>query len=484
MSIRAQIAFGKNYTLQKQLEDKYLNLRRMFKHSRRRLDTMEEECVATLYKLLLYAKEKQGLTDAGDISVFKDPFTKPKSAASQRSKSVADVHIPDISDIPRPATAMSAKAYTQSFSFIKDGLNIEKTRRDRFMRTKAEREKDKENKIKVERLTDDWQMIKENNSKTPAGIGSLQDELLDNDHNKELSARPKTAYPQGSRKSEIKGILSRPRTSNALRLSQGASTPTIRTTSVTDFDLSRADSPTEYTYTEEVHEHNHYTGSTTNADRSLSPRLKTVHESRTRIDGTKSPLVVRITTTHPQEAHQGEQLKDKASRHSSMSNSSDDEDLIPLGEEDKHTLKKLTNDDQKDANKLRKSPYGHGPTSSRQALSRNDTSSFIPDNSILRKSTQKTQSFLTQYSKKSKVIGYVMKTRSSNTAPRERLISHRSPCITYQELMSIKAGIKQHESKSRSLIQRSAKLSTYVDKLAKAGEMRKRLQEFKEGKME
>ncbi|XP_045185190.2 uncharacterized protein LOC123543162 [Mercenaria mercenaria] len=486
MSIRAQIAFGKNLTLQKQLEDKYLNLRRSFRHSRRRLDTTEEECVAALYKLLLYAREKQGLSDAADVNIFNDLLKKPKSAGARRSQSVADMHKTDENVARRPATAMAGKTYTQSFSFIKDGLNIDKTRRDRFMRTKAEKERMKDDNVKVERLTDNWQTLKMNRAKTAVDRSESPDESSDND-NDTLPVRPKTAYPQANRKPEFKGLLSRPRTSNTLRTPKTTLAIAQRSSTPVNVSDKHAEILSAYSNTEDEDKNSEFSGngtqtrSHTHGERLDSPSLTTVHEGRTTIDGRKSPLIVRITTTRLNDSIHSERMHENALqfRAESRLDNNEDEELIPLDEDDKNKLNELVNTDQNETIKLRASPSRQG-TSSFLAPSRNASTPLTPDDNLLQMSAQKTQSFLTQYSKKSKVIGYVMKTRSSIAAPRERLISHRSPCITYQELASIKAGIKQHESKTRSLLQRSAKLSTYVDKLAKAGEMRKRLQELKE----
>lgn len=487
MSIHAQVAFGKNLTLQKQLEDKFLNLRRMFKHSRRRLDTFEEESVAALYKLLLYAREKQGLTSSSDVNIFNDLFRKSKSARA-RSQSALEISRADESSefSKRPATAMSAKTYKQSYSFTKDGLNIDKSRHDRYMRTKADKERQRENNVKIERMKED---LKNFGIERPMTAIEKIDLLADDDEKEKtaLSMRPKTALPQSSQK----GLLSRPRVKNTFAsgrtstITQRSSTPLTVTENRTQLQFSGINA-------EEVDSEAEHSGIDTPTQsfaqgmRLESPCLKTVHEGRTSLDGANSPLVVRITTTRLNDSAENSKYAEKVTHFRTESRLDDtiDEELMSLNEDDKNQLNELVNGNHSKVPRGR--TFNDRPkTASVLETSRTAStpkSKSTLDGSLLRRSTEKTQTFLTQYSKKSRVFGYVVKTRSSIVAPRERLVSHRSPCITYQELASIKASIKQHESRTRSLVQRSAKLSTYVDKLARAGDFRQRLIEMKENK--
>lgn len=480
MSIHAQVAFGKNLTLQKQLEDKFLNLRRMFKHSRRRLDTFEEESVAALYKLLLYAREKQGLTSSSDVNIFNDFFQKSKSARARSQSALEISRADERSEFSRrPATAMSAKTYKQSYSFTKDGLNIDKSRRDRYMRTKADKERQRENNIKIERMKDD---LKNFGIERPMTAIDKIDHLADDDENEkaELPMRPKTALPQSSQK----GLLSRPRLKNTFAPAQ-ISTIIQRSSTPLTVTENRTQHQFAGTNVEEVDsevEHNRIDTPTQGVKLEF-PCLKTVHESRTSLDGAKSPLVVRITTTRLNDSADHSKYAEKLTHFRTESRLDDttDEELMSLNEDDKNQLNELVNSSHSKESRVHDRPK----TASVLESSRNASTpkgKSILDGSLLRKSTEKTQTFLTQYSKKSRVFGYVVKTRSSIVAPRERLVSHRSPCITYQELASIKASLKQHESRTRSLVQRSAKLSTYVDKLARAGDFRQRLIEMKENK--
>lgn len=495
MSQRVQLAHSRNFTLQKQLEDRYTDLRRTFKYSRRRLDTMEEDCVASLYKLLLYIREQQGITETQRTDLINDVFRGWKSDR-QRPQSVFELPTKNpehVEDTVRPATAMSAKTYTQSYSFVKDGMNIDKTRRERYLRSKADKERQKENNIRIERLLKDGEFSFER----PETVESL---LADNEK-KETISRPKTAGPT-TRRPEIS--VARPQTSSCMQGSRGylnvnrASTPnTVSFSMSSNLDLrneynSEESGSEEKAFNDGLHDKPnissmHSRPSTSHRRLLTSPQHTTiVHENSARVDGAKSPITVRITTTHFTDATQNHRLTDTPTplRPDSEFDNPEEDELIPLEEEDKDHLDRLIKSRSGDHRFQGRSQIRpntpHSRLGTTQGVSRSEDPQANKDESILKKSMERTQTFLKQYSKKSKVFGYVVKTRSSIIAPRERIVAHRSPCITYQELVSIKAGIKQQESKTKSLLQRSAKLSTYVDKLVKAGKMRETIRERKQ----
>ncbi|KAL4237465.1 hypothetical protein ACF0H5_002182 [Mactra antiquata] len=448
MSYNAHHAFTRNHTLQKQLEDKFLTLRRSFKHSRRRHDTLEEECLSSLYKLLLYAKEKQEDTETEEPA----EETMPK-----RPHSVFDNPTKQREHKERPKTSMTSKTYTQSYSFSKNGMNIHKATRDRYIRSKKEKEMSKEPVFKIERLEPKRDLERNNTSMTSlSNVDDTDDEISS-------PRRPKTAPANSDRHR----TLSRPQIKITLpgtdETSESSTAP-IQEQQVGPVSVL-LDYPGEGNLRQMIK-------SISGQGRYLPPprphngvhttqkRLSNAHDLDT-VDGD-----IRSLT-------QGGSV-----RAESRASNPGEEYLIPLSVAEQKEFDTLC-EKKPDCDTPRTS-FSPSRSGSRIITPRNGTE--LPNSGLLKKSCDKTQTFLTQYSKKSKLFGYVVKTRASPLTPRDRVMSHRSPCITFQELASIKAGIKQHASKTRSLIQRSAKLSIYVDKLANGSLLREHMQVLKDAR--
>lgn len=443
MSHRSQIALGRNSALQKQFEDQCVNIRYRFKHSRRRQDAFEEECVDSLYKLLLFAKDNNGEMPAkGDNS----SSATGNVLRPRRPQSVLGIQTPkktEVVDKQRPSTAMSARDYTQSYSFQKDGMNIDRSRRDRYLRNKQEKAKAKElnldMSIKFQDITKDKRDLEE----------TLMENFQGQEHTEiknVLQLRPKTAGPEhlSNQTSSRPGLLQRPATRNTLLRVEPTPSDATAPSAVDAMDLSNG---------------------TVERNTPVSQRPSKQSQS---LKKTRTPSLVVIDTSQPTSNDKHSVVNSKvaakqtidapASRTSSaMDNAL--EELIPLSDKDKNHLDALTE------------TVPSRTVSRLQSRAGTRLSVDLPVNDTLSKGVEKTRVFLNQYSKKSRILGYVLKTRSARIS-RERLRSYRSPCITYQELVSIKANIKQHVSKTRSLLHRSAKLSSYVDKLATASEHR------------
>ncbi|WAR20234.1 hypothetical protein MAR_002072, partial [Mya arenaria] len=382
----------------------------------------------------------------------------------------------------RPATAlslsMSAKTYTQSYSFSKDGMNIGLTRRERFMRTKSLKEKSENNSNVVfehEKNKDRYEFEeKEDNPGRDNFLESIDKE--NNKFTKKLALSTSPGQSLESRKSST--IPSKH--GNTLR-----TTPTATKTSV---DLYRANTPSVHVIParvssslntepfDDVDGQFHHEQKATSADgtlrvpgkpmlranstlpqrRSGTPLKTVVTESRLDSTGHKSPISVRITQTVADTPMEHDRGMYSATPRPDTSFDHIEEELIPLTDDDNEHLNKLT-----------------GYRGNDNTISRLGAKSAIPFKEtekidLLHVSAEKAETFLKDYSKKSKIFGYVVKTRTSTIAPKERLRSYRSPCITYQELVSIKANIRQHQAHTKTLLQSSAKLSSYVDTLANA----------------
>lgn len=427
---------------------------------------------------MLYAREKQGLTEAAEANIINDVFRKSKSARCQRPQSTVDT-LKQTEASPvlrrRPKTA-----YTQSYSFVKNGLDIGQIRRDTNVRTKTEQECGEENKVKIDRLEDHRESFKKVRPKTAFELKVTPAEN-DESENVPLPIRPKTAFPKTNHKPEFKG-LSRPHAKNISML------PCDVPTTV---GLTRAPSTDNVTGDLNSISENRGNESPTQRQGDLKPSsahsrgIETSSQAKNEIRklyDTNFPQVGTNTTTAQLigNVEIGGMLEHATQRTESRRDISTEEDeLIALTEGDLKQLDALVVANE-NADGRGFTSYSRLGTPKSLGSSRSVAMPTSPDGSVLRTSSEKTQSFLTQYAKKSKVFSYVVKTRSSIMAPRERMSSHRSPCITYQELASIKASMKQHESRTRSLVQRSYKLSSYVDKLATAGEIRNKLQEMRQ----
>lgn len=452
MSQRDQHAFTRNHTLQRQLEDKYLTLRRSFKHTRRRNDNVEEECLASLYKLLLFAKEKQQDVDVEEPEDEENIPKRPHSVVDKpKTKDTVRKH-------QRPATAIAAKTYKQSYSFAKSGLDIQKSIRDRYLRSKKEKEMAKEPFFKIERLETKRDRMRDMDERPMTTVPTTDETEFEGPSPR----RPKTAQVDGRGN---RAALTRPQIKITLPSTEEAA-PSA--TTFPDVNPVPLDAVLNF-----------------KDDGNLRYMVKSISGQ-----GRRLPLKQPINNTNrhntsPTAGNQSlsgrvgdETTNDRSTtRAESRTYNFEEEDLIPLSNAEQRKFDEIC---------ARKSASIHSrstPTSrtgfqgvTRQAVPAQN------DENLLQRSSIKTQTFLTQYSKKSKLVGYVVKTRVATLAQRDRIMSFRSPCISYQELASIKAGIKQHTSKTRSLVQRSAKLSIYVDKLANGSLLRQHLKELKETK--
>ena len=444
------MAFGRNNTLQRQLEDQYVNIRQHFKHSRRRQDTFEEECVDSLYKLLIFAKDSSDVPDSkGDKSkndTQSELFSRRSKSASGMAKRTECAATPS----KRPATAMSALNYTQSYSFAKDGMNIDKSRRARYLRSKDEKERRKnisQEAVKFEDIAKDKAILEERvlENYTPS-----KHEAEDNIQ----KPRPKTAGPNYSSAGRL--LIQRPSTQNTL-LSVDFLPPHSRSRPPTPHSLS--DSPDGPTSPKDSVSRLGKRQATILRQTQTPTPTSVLKDSKLDSVDSKIPISVRKTTVNIKK-------EDTDSKNISIHIRPDSnmEEYMPLSDGDQKQLEELTavenvsRPQTRGGTRMSKTHRGEG---------------------ALSKSITKTQTFLTQYAKRSRLFGFVLKTRSTKMAADERVRSSRSPCITYQELVAIKANIRQHVSKTRSLIQRSANLSSYVDKLAMANVEREHVRERK-----
>ena len=452
-----QMAFGRNFALQRELDSKKTLIRRNFKFTRRKQEAFEEECVSSLYKLLLYSKERQDadVTESADTAHAPTARDGAKSAPPhKRPYSVFEIaQNPHLAEeaAKRPATAMShcktAKAYVQSYSFAKDGMNIGRTRRETYLRSRTHKQKQQDAAVILEReKTKDQYKFEDEDEvdvKSPAAI---------------LKSIPDADSPPTD-KNATTSLVTPPASRT------GASTPVVRITplptviNLNESNFDEVDSKITPRIVNEKHHGNLNQNEAAKVSllhkRSTSPTKMFHAATQGDVNGRSSVLSVRIAEGPGQDA---------SPRMPSRPGTSFDvveEELIPLTEDDKNHLNALTGH-QSNGHQTRATPRSKSSLSYSEAVGTNN----------LVKATEKTQSFLKDYSKKSKIFGYVVKTRTSSCAPRERQRSYRSPCITYQELVAIKAGIRQHEARTKTLLQGSAKLSTYVDKLANASRMR------------
>ncbi|KAH3853731.1 hypothetical protein DPMN_096263 [Dreissena polymorpha] len=494
---RTQIAFGRNFSLQRELEHKFLTIRRGFKYSRRRQDAFEEECVASLYKLLLYAKERQEERvdfqqqqssppqTPGLVTPFK---TQPKA---KRPYSVFEVRkAPDNSkeDHHRPGTSMSsilsAKSYRQSYSFTKDGMNIGRTRRERYLRNKAMQEKEKTNaSVLIERLDakgrynmDNYLLSGDTNSKeeddSPKQVSISQSAtsrppsvLTSHDRSqipaspvrRESQMKPTTYNIHDDRHdaSTSPRLLTRPHTSLSRVVPNTPKVSFEHTPEVNQLIPSRQATGSSQSVTASEHRRSPLSRTPTiPPTMAETPTRMTIAEKKLSVTGMMSPLSVKITGTKC-ETPDFQQPVTSTPRPDSAFFEVNEDELMPLSEDDLEHMKSLTTPD-------------HTRPITRQGAKSAPTCTEEMTYETLTKSTEKTQVFLTEYSKKSKIFGYVVKTTGSNIGPRDNVRSFRSPSITYQELASIKANIKQHEARTKALLQRSGNLTKYVSKLANA----------------
>ena len=436
MSLKSQIALGKNMTLQRQLDGKYVEFKKAFRSSRRRLDSLEEECITSLYKLITEAKTN---TKAGEPDRRENQRMALHRSASVPPRPFSVTNTPGHESViqERPYTSMSSRTFKQSYSFKRDGLDISKFSRGR--RTNETKIKETENK--------------------PISVIDTHPDLeqpIHVDINYKRETHRKSAHLSGA---------------------YGRVPPTsVQNTIPSDTNTSNYDIP-DGKLTDLGHDDGKTRPTSILKQRQGGPVLVHVHESNTQLDEFR-PLSVTITQTTPlHHPVYNVQTTPSPTPFRATETPFEEEVVSPVEEPESGTAERLQ---AKPNSKHVQNRNSMTPQRMSRVPSRTESeeSEFQKARSI-----QERQKFLNDYSKKSKLFGYVVKTKSTLSSMERIRKTCRSPCVTYQELVAIKSSLKQQETRTRMLLKRSAKLSSYVDQLAMASQYRQHIKSLKEEKL-
>ena len=473
MSLKGQIAFGKNIILQRECEQTCNKYKNNLKQSRRRINNLEEDCVTSLYHLLLDAKGSQGNDKPNADSI---PETnKSNGVVPRRAKSAvhgqrpASTQITDGQDVPllRRQSTTSLKNYQISYSFVKDGMDISSAAR-------------KENKRKtIKNARTETNHVSNHGADKQSGIHvTLNDktaEFRDSNNIDNNMEEIDTCI------SKAEGLLNRPQIKNTLKSASFPGGPSGDNGVVTL--LSKKSENRSMTDIDEVGKRGHF---------QIRPATVIGHarEAKPPENDTEpnSQGVFKVTKLGENDSNndacdfQTKSLKaelDGEDVKPSVRGSDDKTQIIDDNEiecDQNQLLAGVTDQLQE----LQEKSHRHVPTSisrkkqrpkstpNLKSRSRKKSTGFGQDQTqedLLQQTAERTQGFLKDYAKKSKLFSYVVNANTSKAAPRDRKI-YRSPNVTYQELVSIKAGIKKQLLQTRVILQKSARLSSYVNKIS------------------
>ena len=474
MSLKGQIAFGKNIILQRECEQTCNKYKNNLKQSRRRINNLEEDCVTSLYHLLLDAKGSQGNDKPNADSI---PETKKSNGVvPRRAKSAVHGHRPastqitDGQDVPllRRQSTTSLKNYQISYSFVKDGMDI----------SSAARKENKRKAIKNARTETNVSNRGDDKQSTVGIHVTLNDktaEFHDSNNIDNNMEEIDTCI------SKAEGLLNRPQIKNTLKSASFAGGPSGDNGVVTL--LSKKSENRSMTDIDEVGKRGHF---------QIRPATVIGHAREAKppenVNEPNSQGVFKVTKLGENDSN-----KDASDfQTKSPKEEPDGEDVKPLVRDSKEETEIIDdNEIECDQNQLltgvtdqlqelQEKSHRHVPTSisrkkqrpkstpNLRSRSRKKSTGFGQDlaqEDLLQQTAERTQGFLKDYAKKSKLFSYVVNANTSKTAPRDRKI-YRSPNVTYQELVSIKAGIKKQLLQTRVILQKSARLSSYVNKIS------------------
>ena len=477
MSLKGQIAFGKNIILQKKCEQACNKYKNNLRQSRRRINTLEEDCVTSLYHLLLDAKGGQGQSNSKISSV---PDTQPKNEAERRrAKSAVHGHRPastKVSDgqqgdgglLRRPSTT-SLKNYHISYSFVKDGMDISSVTRD------VNKNQNRNNSAKTE-LTIHASNRGPHKQTTTSGI-----QVRINDVTGELPDQNKVDKSSSneiekSDNSKSQGMLNRLQIRNGLKSASFAG-PSDNKDGLTFSDKAE-NKRRSMTDLDEIGKDSNF---------QIRPATVIGHarraESPVKNGKPKSHALFKVTKQGEEDSNNdlisdSENTSPKAGSeveeaNSTIRDSIEETVIVDKGEteNDQNQGLIIVSDQEKRrrcaSSIARINPRPKSTPNLRPRSRKKSSSSGIDQEQedILQQTAERTQGFLKDYAKKSKLFSYVVNANASSAAPRGRKI-YRSPSVTYQELVSIKAGIKKQLLQTRVIVQKSARLSSYVNKIS------------------
>lgn len=473
MSLKNQIAFGKNIILQKKCDQACVKFKQAFRQSRRRINALEEDCVNSLYHLLLDAKEKQS-----NATTARSVERKEQENSVRRAKTAvhhgyrpASTRISDEqedSKVPpkRPSTA-ALKDYRISYSFVKDGMDISRIRRHDKNHTKKQ----------SDGVPGRGFVKNETNLTTNNGTTSKTIEININDTETEQALQTK------SEESDSEEIETR--NDSSLNTTSMLNRPQIRNSlkSATAVTLceNKDDSPIhEQTETLRTNVTN-LSGVDILSNPHVRPATVIGHTTGLKFSENngqhKSRAVFEVTTVDDDD--NDNEVSDNENVTSMLGYGLE----VPGIDEEMPGIVNPESNENLIQSSNSQSEYGK-PTRCSSSIARINTrpkSRASPrpcsrkrvskagierpgSENILQQSAEKTQNFLKDYAKKSKLFSYVVNANSSIVAPRDRKI-YRSPKVTFQELVSIKAEVKKQLMQTRAIVQKSARLSSYVQKL-------------------
>ena len=485
MSLKDQLALGKNTILQKKCDQTCVKFRRDFRQTRRRINTLEEDCVKSLYHLLLDAK---GQNTPGSPAVHDKDKTKETNTRTAKSAIYAARHrkisqsdrenTEEIAKPPRrPATSMSVRNYHISYSFVKNGLDIAKVQRDKLessdkINTDNMNGNINHSGIYAQKRANTAMSFAHSESNTinqrPTTTGieiNITDTGLENDLDESFSPssrdnnlRPVTAgeYLKTSTP------LTRPQISNTLRDPVLPASRNSETATHTKQNVDLNGSTSElFELNPKAHLRVRPATVLGNVTRSAFPG------DENRLDSKHANINVNATSddesynaVSDSEALVGNETPEPSPR------VGDDEGIFFNGQRNANSTQCTPSYNRSNSSVAR--IYAR-PRSKRKSAKSLDRESET--DTVLQQSADKTQRFLKEYAKKSKLFSYVVNADISSAhaaGPRERKIQ-RSPNVTYQELVSIKANIKKQMTQTKVILQKSARLSNYVNKLTGLG---------------
>ena len=487
MSLKDQLALGKNTILQKKCDQTCVKFRRDFRQTRRRINTLEEDCVKSLYHLLLDAKGQNtpGSPAVQDKDKTKDTNTRTTKSAiyAARHRKVSQSERENTEEIAkpprRPATSMSVRNYHISYSFVKNGLDIAKVQRDKL---------ESSDKIKTDNM---------NGNINHSGINPISQRRANtamsfaHSESNAIDQRPPTAgieinitdtglendldesFSPSSRDNGLRPVtagvylktstpLTRPQISNTLRDPVTPAPRNSETVTLAKQDVNLNGSTSElFELNPKAHLRVRPATVLGNVTRSAFP----VEEDR--LDSKHANINVNATSddesynaVSDSEALVGGETPEPSPR------LGDDEEIFFNGHRNANSTQCTPSYNRSNSSVAR--IYAR-PRSKRKSAKSIDRESETE--TVLQQSADKTQRFLKEYAKKSKLFSYVVNADISSAhaaGPRERKIQ-RSPNVTYQELVSIKANIKKQMTQTKVILQKSARLSNYVNKLTGLG---------------
>ena len=479
MSLKDQIALGKNTILQKKCDQTCSKFKRDFRQSRRRINALEEDCVKSLYHLLLDAKDRQNRTFPmlSENEKIREKGSRKVKSAVYGSRSTAasnnDNTEENVVKVRRPATSMSVRNYQVSYSFVKNGMDISKIQRVTLEPF------DKSNNNDAMNTGINHSIIKQR-PKTPGIEINVVDATVENDVEPSLETVSNNNVP-------------RPVSVGAcLKRSPSLNRPQITNTLINRDNLSPASKNTDSMAL--AKQAAILSGSTSNLNE-ISSRAHLQVRPATVLGNVTDPTtllsedgqlstVFRVSATSDDESNN--ELSDNEANTSSYgtklviteTNLRDPEEEITLNEQRSPSTNMSSNTGrQRSCNRSSSSVSRISFRSRPNQKSARSVDRQSDTDTTLQQSAEKTQRFLKEYAKKSKLFSYVVNANASAAAgPKEKKI-HRSPNVTYQELVSIKASIQKQMMQTRDILQKSARLSNYVTKLTGLGAKRAQREE-------